>query len=463
MPPQAQPSPPRGLTPGHALPAEVDVPVSKSVAQRALVAAALTAGSTRLVGIERGADGEVVGEDVRAAFGVAAALGAELRFLAPKALTVRGHSPAHAPLPGATLDVGESGTLARLATAIAALCRRGATTVTARGTLLARSSPPLFASLLLAGARLGRETSATADGWPVTVRGLGPPSDLYLRHPVSSQELTALLVVAASYPDPIRVHVEGRVPSAPYVELTKGVLAAFGVTVTEQPGTAGPVPRTTFETLGVLTAPADPLVLDGDASAAAVALTAGAISGQPLFVRGRFSSSHQGDARIVELLGRMGADVSAHADGWRVREGALTRGLDVDLTGEPDLAPPLAVAALAAALRAEGTSRLAGLGTLRGKECDRLTVLAGILRAAGARVELGGSAAAPNLTIAPAPGGSPATSAARAQLDPHGDHRMAFATALAGLVVPGLTCSAPDVVAKSWPAFWSALGAAPRA
>ena len=455
---------PRGLTPDTRLRASVEVPVSKSVAQRAVLAAALTHGTTRLVGI----DGRALCADVAAALGVARGLGAELEFVTPRALTVEGHSPARSRFgaatgaaPGTTsgvsLEVGESGTLARLATAIAALCMRGEVTITGNGTLFRRTSPPLYEALLRAGVRLRTRTATRSSGWPVTLRGIGPPSDLFLNDPVSSQELTALLLVAASYPDPIRVHVQGVLPSAPYVEITRRCLAVFGVSVVELPEEAvGDKSRRVFEAGGVMRAPEDPYMLDADASAAAVALTAGAIGGQELAVEGSFGASGQGDVRIADHLRAMGAEVHMEARAMRV-SGTLVRGLDVDLTETPDLVPPLAVAACAAALRHGAASRLAGLGTLRGKESDRIAVLTAALSASGVDVQVGGCDREPNLTVRP-PSGAREPSAVT--LDPAGDHRMAFAGALLGLVVPGIRVAAPEVVAKSWPGFWEALDGA---
>lgn len=454
-----------GLVPHQALPAEVDVPVSKSVAQRALLCAALTHGSTSLLGIDQ----RDLCDDVRAALDVTKALGAGVRVIAPRALAITGHSPAHSQLPATTLYVGESGTLARLATAIAGLCMRGETTVTGSGSLLPRTSPALFEALLLAGSRLRTQTTTPSGGWPVAIRGIGPPSDLYLNEPKSSQELTALLLVAASYPDAIRVHLSGPLPSATYFNVTKRVLATFGVHIQELPTPHDPKnlrARQVFEAAGVLTAPSQPFVLDADASAAAVALTAGALTGQALSVRGAFEASAQGDLAIVDWLCQMGAQCESKSGQLSVA-GALSRGLDADLSATPDLVAPLAAAALGAAWHHGATSRLAGLGTLRHKESDRLAVLSQALRAVGVEAEVGGSDHDPNLTIGPLSNGPLATgphskSSAPLQpsavcLDPHNDHRMAFAFALFGLVRPGITVATPEVVAKSWPKFWSMM------
>jgi 3-phosphoshikimate 1-carboxyvinyltransferase len=113
------------------------------------------------------------------------------------------------------------------------------------------------------------------------------------------------------------------------------------------------------------------------------------------------------------------------------------------------------LAAVAAVAALDGhASRLAGLGTLEGKESPRRSGLAGALGALGLAV----LSDAGTLAIGPAPGVS-ARRTAPLVLDPRGDHRMAFAFALLGLAWPALCVADPGCVDKSWPGFWEELGA----
>ena len=114
-----------------------------------------------------------------------------------------------------------------------------------------------------------------------------------------------------------------------------------------------------------------------------------------------------------------------------------------------------AVAAGAALVDPVGTSELTGLGTLPGKESSRIETLAQGLRAAGWHAEAG----AERLRIAAGEYRAGPVVPADVELDPRGDHRMAFAFALLGLVRPGVLVREPECVAKSWPSFWKDLAA----
>jgi 3-phosphoshikimate 1-carboxyvinyltransferase len=161
--------------------------------------------------------------------------------------------------------------------------------------------------------------------------------------------------------------------------------------------------------------------------------------------------------RIVEHLRAFGCDAEFTEQGLRAR-GRPTRGAALDLSGEPDLAPPLAALAAAALLaNPSAASELRGLDTLPGKESSRIAVLAEGLTRLGFEVETSPT----SLRLVRAP-----RSAQPARLEAHGDHRMAFAFALLGLVVDGVEVAGASSVAKSWPGFWGDLehlGAVPLA
>ncbi len=430
---------PRGFARAGPITGSASVPGSKSIAQRALLAAALASGRTRIVRVP-------AGEDVSALAGMLRAAGMALEELAPAAVLVHGRPPGpHGGFAaGGMLDAGESGTGARLVAAAVALCGRAGTRweLCAQGTLSARTSAPLFDALARAGAVV--EPLGRAGGWPVRITSIGPPSDLMLEHPRSSQEASALLLAAAAWPDEIRVTIEGAVPSRPYLDMTLGVLRAFGVRISEERASDS---RALFHVHGPLRAPEHPYEIEPDASSAAVALVAGCISGGEVQVDGFDDHSLQGDLRIVEHLRAFGCEAGIdHGSLWA--RGRPTRGAQVELSGEPDLAPPLAAVAAAAALATDQESVLTGLDTLPGKESSRIEVLADGLTRAGLAARAGSN----RLTIAPSGRARPDL-----LLDPRGDHRMAFAFALLALLIPGIRVRNPICVAKSWPNFWREL------
>jgi 3-phosphoshikimate 1-carboxyvinyltransferase len=99
----------------------------------------------------------------------------------------------------------------------------------ARGSLASRKSAPLFAALARAGVQV--EGLGPEHGWPVRLTSIGPPSDLLLEHPVSSQEASALAIACSAWPDEIRIAIEGEIPSRPYLDMTLAMLPLFGARI----------------------------------------------------------------------------------------------------------------------------------------------------------------------------------------------------------------------------------------
>lgn len=427
-----------GFRPGRPLVGTFSPPPSKSLAQRALLIGGLC---TRPVWIGR--IGREPAGDLRAALELVRGLGASVEQALPGAWRVQGRAPGKlcSSESSSVLQLGESGTLARLATAVVAHCGLPGRTIELRpsGTLRRRTSPALFRALSASG--VGVEFLEREGAWPVRLRPLAPPSTLRLEQPTSSQELSALLLASAAWPDAIEIDVVGRVPSLPYVAMTRRLLARFGAAIEGDWAAAGG----RVSVRGPFRAPEAPLLLEPDASAAAVALAAACMSDGDLRVEGLDDASLQGDVRIVEHLRAFGCRAEFE-NGALCAGGRPSRGAELDLRGEPDLAPVLAAIAAQAAQRHGARSRLSGLASLRGKESARVTVLSEGLAALGLSV----IADEASLEIAP---GRP-TSHALA-LDPRDDHRMAFAFALLGLIREDVDVLSPGCVAKSWPSFWT--------
>jgi len=157
-------------------------------------------------------------------------------------------------------------------------------------------------------------------------------------------------------------------------------------------------------------------------------------------VTGVRRDSPQGDAVVAALLEEAGCCVTDTVAGVAV-EGPARRGLEADLRDTPDLFPALAVVVACAG------GRLEGLGGLAAKESHRLAVMGSHLQALGFDVQWD------EATFAARP--SAAGQAPKEPFNPHRDHRIAMALAVAGLVVPGVRVAEPGCVAKSWPDFWT--------
>jgi len=430
----------RGLCPGAPLRGSASLPCSKSLAQRVLLIASQARGSTRLEGLrlERACD------DVRAAVELVRELGTTVEALENGVRLEP--SDARAWRPRAALNAGESATLARLATALLAFRAppHSTWTLTGERTLLARTSTPLFEALRAGGARI--EHSRGSASWPLRIAPCAPGRVVRLEAPASSQEVSALLLALSALAGPRELEVAGAIPSRPYVDMTIACLSRFGVSVETSRHRSG----VRLAVRGELAAPARPWLLEPDASAAAVALAAACLSDGELSIEGLAASSLQSDVRIADYLARFGCRAEA-GPGGLCAGGRPLRGAAVDLSGQPDLAPVLAAVGACAAWSAGGTTELSGLGTLSNKESPRLAVLAAALRRLGLAVEADGE----RLRIAP--GAESGETPVR--LDARGDHRMAFAFALLGLVRPGIEVSGADCVAKSWPSFWEDLAA----
>ena len=258
----------------------------------------------------------------------------------------------------------------------------------------------------------------------------------------SSQYLSALLLAGLAAPRPLAIEVVS-LTSAPYVEVTLAAARRFGGRLEIEPPAAGAAATIYRSYPGLLPPPR--VRVEGDASAACYAASAAALTGGHVVLEGLAADSAQGDRRFLDLLAAMGAAVTWHGDEVEVRGTGGLRAVTADLSAMPDQVPTLA----ALAPFAHGTTSIRNVAHLRLKESDRLAAMATELRRLGAPVEEG----ADRLDIAGTWAAAPPP-AGRVEVDSHVDHRIAMSLALVGLRRPGVMIGAPQVVAKSYPAFW---------
>ncbi len=394
-------------------------PPSKSEAQRALLCAALADAPTHLVCPELSRDVAVMADGLRA---LSAAVGRT-----PDGFFV---TPLTCAAARAALDCGDSGAALRfLLPLAAALGVRAELWRSAR--LAKRPVAPLAEVLRTHGCKITEQ----ADGSIVCAGQLR--GDRYtISGAVSSQFVSGLLLALPLLGAPVELRLLPPVVSADYITLTRQVQERFGVR-----WEAGE--QKFFLPAGQgYRAPGAPFCVSGDWSGAAFWLCAGAIS-QPVTVTGLEPASAQPDRRVLELLRRFGARVTVEDTEISVAPGEL-HGITAALDDCPDLLPPLAAVAAAAA----GTTRFTGVGRLRWKESDRPAVLAALLNRLGGYASVEGD----SLVIQ---GGKPLCGGTA---DACGDHRIAMAAALlacrctAPLALSGAAC-----VEKSYPGFWAQL------
>jgi 3-phosphoshikimate 1-carboxyvinyltransferase len=332
-------------------------------------------------------------------------------------------------LPG-IIDAKLAGTSSRFLTAVAAL---GSSTSVIDGSAPLRSRP--MADLHDALTALGAEVLplGVLGHLPVSVgAGVLHGGRLSVRGDVSSQFISALLLIGPMLDDGLVIDVVGELVSRSYVLMTAAVMKDFGATVevgdteiTVAPG--GYLPCR--------------YVVEPDYSSAAFPLAAVAVREGTVRIPGLSSASLQGDAEVTNLLGSMGCAVRSIDGLIEVSRGkAPLHGIDINMADCSDLVPAMAVAMLFA----DSPSRITGVGFIRKKESDRLGDLADELRKVGAEILVEDD----GLVINPLQQGKPAL------LDTHHDHRLAMAFSLLALAIPGVEISTPEVVSKSWPSFF---------
>jgi len=273
------------------------------------------------------------------------------------------------------------------------------------------------------------------------MQGAGVDRPIRVRGDVSSQFLSSLLLSLPrlSAAGEASVEVDGELISKPYVDITTGLMARFGVNVVREGWSRFTVPaQSHYRTPGTL-------AVEGDASTASYFLAAGVLGGGPLRVTGVGRDSIQGDVRFADALNQMGANVMMGADWIEVRgvdtEDGRLRPIDMDFNLIPDAAMTIAVAAL----HASGPSTLRNIGSWRVKETDRISAMATELRKFGAEIHEGEDW----LTVVP-----PAELRRDAVIDTYDDHRMAMCFSLVSLMGVPVTINDPDCVAKTFPEYF---------
>jgi 3-phosphoshikimate 1-carboxyvinyltransferase len=391
-------------------PVDIQLPASKSIANRALIIAAFCNGIDEISNLSEADDTRIL-----------------YQYLTNQEETY--------------IHCGHGGTTFRFLLAYRALLGKPCT-MTGSDRLIQRPVRPLVEALCALGASidyLGEE------GFPPLKIGSFEPKKTILSIPadISSQFISALLMVGPQLSDGLTLHLEGKIFSKPYIEMTLRIMEHYGA-------------RWSWEdqTIRVFHSPYQkkPYPIEADWSAASYAYTLAAfMPGRKISIPGLFQNSLQGDAALIQYGTMLGIQSSFDEDGvlHLIREKDPVSIFTADLIKEPDLSLALAVAI--AGLNIKGLFN--GLESLRVKETDRITALDKELSKVGFRLleldreesefkyELSGEFNIPE-TIP--------------SFSTYHDHRMAMSMACLAVFHP-VYIEDPSVVSKSFPTFWEQL------
>jgi 3-phosphoshikimate 1-carboxyvinyltransferase len=416
------------LNPISKINGEVFLPGSKSLSNRALLIAALANGVTKITNL-------LVSEDIEHMLNALTTLGIEYTLSdCGTECTVIGNNGFFDVNEPVELYLGNAGTAMRpLCAALAA----------SEGEFILTGEPRMkerpIGHLVNALKQLTADTEylENQDYPPVKIKGKAlKGSTVSIDGSISSQFLTAILMIAPLLKTDTNIKIEGELVSKPYIDITLNIMSRFGVEVQNND-------YQSFTVIGNQSYQSvEKYMVEGDASSASYFLAAGAIKGGEITVHGVGKLSVQGDKHFADVLEKMGAEVTWGDESITVVGKALTA-VDMDMNHIPDAAMTIATTALFA----EGTTTIRNIYNWRVKETDRLSAMATELRKVGAEVVEGED----YISI------TPPKSLKHAEIDTYNDHRVAMCFSLVALGETSVTINDPKCTAKTFPDYFDKL------
>jgi 3-phosphoshikimate 1-carboxyvinyltransferase len=403
--------------------ATIRVPGSKSVTNRALIIAALAEGPSWILN-------PLFSDDSYWLMNALVRLGIDVRADGERGEVYVSGQSGELYASGVDLFVGNAGTVARFLPPVLAL---GKGPYTVDGAPRMRERP--VADLVNAMRQLGAEVEYGGEvaKFPLTIRGGGiPGGEARVSASKSSQFVSGLLMAAPYAEAPVTLHPEGR-KEWPYVSITVALMRAFGVEVVEANGRFTVAPdlysSRKYE-------------VEPDASGASYFMAAAAVTGGRVRIPGLGSSSPQGDLRFAGVLRDMGCRVEIAPHSTEVIGPDRLQGVEVDMNAFSDTMITLS----AIAPFATTPTTITNVAHTRLQETDRLSAVASELNRLGIKTQTTSS----SIRIIPD------------QIRPgvvrtYGDHRMAMAFAITGLVASGIRIGDPGCVTKTFPGYFGAL------
>jgi 3-phosphoshikimate 1-carboxyvinyltransferase len=416
------------LNPINKINGEIFLPGSKSLSNRALLIAALANGVTKITNL-------LVSDDIKHMLNALSQLGIEYTLSdCGTECVVVGNGGFFKTAEHLEISLGNAGTAMRpLCAALAA--SEGEFILTGEPRMKERPIGHLVDALVQLNADV--EYIENKDYPPVNIKGKALTGDVVrIDGSISSQFLTAILMITPLLKTDTKIEIEGELVSKPYIDITLDIMSRFGVNVTNNDYQSFSVKgNQSYQSV-------EKYMVEGDASSASYFLAAGAIKGGEITVHGVGKLSVQGDKHFADVLEKMGAKVTWNDESITVVGKPLTA-IDMDMNHIPDAAMTIATTALFA----EGTTTIRNIYNWRVKETDRLTAMATELRKVGAEVVEGEDF----ISI------TPPKLLKHADIDTYDDHRVAMCFSLVALSDTPVTINDPKCTSKTFPDYFEKL------
>jgi 3-phosphoshikimate 1-carboxyvinyltransferase len=405
----------------------VSAPPSKSYTHRAVILGSLAAGESTIENV-------LLSDDTLYTIDACRSLGADIKLESDRLKITGTGGQIRVAHDRQTIFAGNSGSTIRMAAPLAAL---GQSRVVLDGDSRLRQRP--IGDLMSALESLGAHTRSLGNNGypPIEIQGgklIG--GEVKISGLLSSQHISALLMIAPCTEDGIKIKIAGGLNSKPYIDITIDVMRAFGVKAVNKG-------YKEFVVKGGQGYKARNYRIEGDYSSAAHFFAAAAIGGKPLTVKNLKPDSVQGDRHLLNILSEMGCVVEYQKEQLRISRNKGLSGINIDMGDYPDIVQTVAVVAA----YARGKTKITNIGRLRFKETDRITNTAAELTKMGIRAEV-----TENTMVIY--GGKPKG----AEMETHADHRMAMSFATAALFANGNSIiNGAEAVSKSYPQFFTDL------
>ncbi|MBT3474821.1 MAG: 3-phosphoshikimate 1-carboxyvinyltransferase [Thaumarchaeota archaeon] len=394
-------------------------PPNKSYTHRAIFLAALSDGKSIVKKILRS-------NDTLATISACRGFGIEVEEMEDK-VTI--NNTIDSTVANSIINAENSGTTIRIAIAIAALSGEN-TTLTGDESLRKRPMQPILDSL----ETMGVKTESDDGKPPIHINGKIEGKEITIKGDISSQFISALMIIAPRLPEGLTINVDGELVSKPYVDLTIAIMKKFGVQVeTEEK-------YKKYHVIHQIYKPTT-FSIPSDFSNLALLLAANVLLGDGLKIEINLGDMPQGDEAIVDILEKLGVNVTLEDDIITTKSPRLLNGGKFDLSNTPDLLPAIAILAL----KSEKPIELFNVKHARYKETDRIAIMSRELKKIGLYVEEKEDGMILRKT----------EDVHSAELNSENDHRLFMAFSIVGMFVGECTVSDPDAVKVSYPEFIS--------